>query len=136
MELIKGYPQRKPFRNKKNSATDSVVIGRNYSSNLCMIRSLGKAGHDVEVIRLTSRKATFKEIVKQEIPEAHSIYTKAFYNCSQANNGIKVFEMLMKLANKKRKKSLFPTDDVSAYIVDQYYEDLKEHYLINYIDMN
>lgn len=133
IEFIKGYPQRNPFRSKEGVAT-VIVFGRNYSSNLCISRSLGVAGYEVDMIRLTSKRIQYKDLIRQSFPEAHSKYTRAFYICSQAHNGIKVFEMLMNLAEKDNKKCLFPTDDVSAYIADQYYDELKEYYYLPDID--
>jgi len=134
LEFIKGYPQRNPFRKNKKEVTFAVVFGRNYSSNLCISRSLGIAGHEVEMIRLTSKRIRYKDLFRQSFPEAHSIYTKAFYTCSQANNGTRVFELLMELADTEHKKCLFPTDDVSAYIADQHYDELKEYYYLPDID--
>ena len=75
------YPQTKP-ENKRNPYAETprvMICGRNYSSNLCMARAFGKAGYEVEILRIYQKRPRITELLKQIKPDAYSKYVKAFY---------------------------------------------------------
>lgn len=130
-EMLKGYPQHKPGNARSRSAGPRVMIaGRNYSSNLCMARSLGMAGYDVEILRIHTRRPDKKNTLARMIPEAYSKYVKAFYICSLQGSSKRAVDALIKAADRERKMLLVPTDDVAAYIIDEFYDQLKDLYYL------
>lgn len=132
-EVVRGYPQIKRANRRKPSSESSLpralVVGRNYCSNLCMARSLGMAGYDVEILRIVSSKKNRTKL-NSIIPEAYSRYVKAFHTCTRGQNGVNLLKTMQRIADPSCKMMVFPTEDVAAYIVDQYYDRLKEHYIL------
>lgn len=130
-EMLKGYPQYKPGNARRRSAQPrAMVAGRNYSSNLCMARSLGLAGYDVEILRIHTRQPDKKNTLALMIPEAYSRYVKAFYVCALQGSSKRAVDKLIREADRERKMLLVPTDDVAAYIIDEFYDQLKEFYIL------
>ena len=128
-KMLMGYPQYKPGNARSRSAWPRVMVaGRNYSSNLCMARSLGLAGYDVEILRIHTRKPDSRNVLASMIPEAYSKYVKAFYVCSLQGDSFNAVKALLNAADRERKMLLIPTDDVAAYIIDEYYDRLKDCY--------
>lgn len=127
-----GYPQakranqRKPFSEKPRV----LVAGRNYCSNLCMARSLGEAGYEVEVLRIFQVKPKWYHLLKRLKPDAHSEYIKAYHVCISRRKSRVIVNRLIRLADKYRKMLLIPADDLVANIADQYYDELKQYYLM------
>ena len=135
-ECVKAYayglPQTKA-ENKRNPASEKprvIISGRNYSSNLCLARSFGKAGYEVEILRIFHRKPKRTEPMKQMRPDAYSKYIKAYYECVTNNKNYHIKNRLIELADKDRKMLLIPADDLVASAADRYYDELKEYYLI------
>ena len=128
-KMLMGYPQYKPGNARNKSAGPRVMVaGRNYSSNLCMARSLGLAGYDVEILRIHTRKPDGRNVLASMIPEAYSKFVKAFYVCSLQGDSRNAVNALLKAADRERKMLLIPTDDVAAYIIDEFYDQLKDCY--------
>ena len=126
--FLRGYPQSRPGNSRKRSNCPRVmVIGKNFSSNLCMARSLGMAGYDVEVFRIVPRKKQ-KDPSASLIPDAYSKYVKAFYTCPQLSG--KIAARLKSLADSKGRMLLIPTEDVAAYIIDEHLDELREFYYV------
>ena len=120
---------------KKNEfsteAKDSVlIVGRNYSSNLCMARSFGLQGFDTEILRTFPKKPIFKQYF---VPESFSKYVKAFHTCVISHEGNNLIDKLIEIAGPK-KKLLIPSDDLSVSIVDSHLDELSEYYLIPSIE--
>ncbi len=123
------YPQTKK-KNQRNSNTERpriLVVGRNYCSNLCMARSFGKAGYEVEVLRVFHKKQRLRQYLT---PEAYSKYVKAYYVCVTNRKNSRLVQKLEFLADSTKKMLLIPCDDFSAEIIDDNYEQLKQYYLI------
>ena len=130
-KMLMGYPQYRPGNARKKSAGPRVMVaGRNYSSNLCMARSLGLAGYDVEILRIHTRKPDRNNVLASMIPEAYSKFVKAFYVCSLQGDSKRAVDVLLKVADPELKMMLIPTDDVAAYIIDEYYDLLKNSYYL------
>ena len=127
-----GYPQMKKAnkRNPKAEKPRVMVVGRNYCSNLCMARSMGAAGYDVEILRIFTKKPKWYDFMKWLKPDAYSKYVKAYRVCVNNREDAPVVRRLVNIADKNRKMLLIPADDMVASIVDANYNKLKKHYLI------
>lgn len=127
-----GYPQMKKAnkRNPKAEKPRVMIVGRNYCSNLCMARSMGAAGYDVEILRIFTKKPKWYDFMKWLKPDAYSKYVKAYRICVSNRQDEPVVKKLKAIADKNRKMLLIPADDMVASIVDANYNKLKKHYLI------
>lgn len=128
--LMLGYPQvyeknnRNPFAEKPRV----VVAGRNYCSNLCMARSLGQAGYEVEVLRVFQVKPKWYDLMKQLKPDAYSKYVKAFHICIANRKPQRIVKKLIRMGDPYRKMLLIPSDDLVANIADEYMKKLRRFY--------
>lgn len=134
--ILLGYPQMKKKNQRDPNAERPRVLvsGRNYCSNLCMARSLGEAGYEVEILRIFQKRPKRKNILKMIKPDAYSKYVKAYYVCVSNRRSRRIVNRLKKLADPDRKMLLIPADDLVANIVDDYLEELQEYYLLPNID--
>ena len=129
---ILDYPQahlhnrRNPFAEKPRV----VVAGRNYCSNLCMARSLGQAGYEVEVLRIFQVKPKRTDLMKLLKPDAYSKYVKAFHICISNRKPKKIVKKLISIADPYRKMLLIPSDDLVANIADEYMKKLSPYYVM------
>lgn len=128
---LKGYPQERRHnrRNPNSEYPRILIVGKNSSTNLAMARSFGEAGYEVEVLRIFPRKPAKDDPLKSFTPDAFSRYIKAFYTCSTNGDNLKVYMKIMSLVDKTRKMLLVPADDISASIIDKYYDDIKDYFL-------
>lgn len=128
---ILGYPQMKPEnqRNPESEFPRVVVLGRNYCSNLTMARGIGKAGYEVEILRIFQRKPKFRNVMKWLKPDAYSKYVKAYRVCVSRRSS-RVVKMLKKMADPDRRMLLIPTDDYTAHIADMNYDALSPYYMM------
>lgn len=107
-----------------------VVTGRNYCNILTMTRGLGKAGYQVDVLRVFKTKPKKVNLMAQMKPDACSKYVNRFVECIVNNDPKRVVEQLIKLANPSRKKLLIPVDDYLAHVVDENMHVLEPYYLM------
>lgn len=130
------YPQtKKKNRRDPNSERPRVIVsGRNYASNLCLARSFGEAGYEVEILRIFQKGPGLKQIMRQLQPDAYSKYIKAYHVCVTKRQGIMLVKKLKELADPGRKMLLIPADDLVASIADEYYDDLKDLYAMPNIE--
>ena len=130
--FLLGYPQSRKC-NRRNPYAESprvLVAGRNFSSNLCMARSVGKAGYEVESLRIFQTKPKLREVLRKMHPEAYSKYIKAYHVCISNRNSKNIVRKLIQIADPYRKMLLIPCDDLVANIADEHYEELKEYYVL------
>lgn len=130
--ILLGYPQTKS-KNKRNANAEKprvMVAGRNYCSNLCMARSLGEAGYDVEVLRIFQVRPKKTNLMKIMKPDAYSEYVKAYHVCVSRRRSKRIVNRLKNLADLDRKMLLIPADDLVANIVDDHLEELSELYYL------
>jgi len=133
---LMGYPQMKkenianPFSEKPRV----VVAGRNYCSNLCMARSLGEAGYEVEILRVFQVKPKWTNVMKQMKPDAYSKYVKAFHICIANRKASRVVKKLISIADPYRKMLLIPADDLVANIADEHMKKLSKYYVLPNVD--
>ncbi len=129
---ILGYPQtKKANRRDPNAEKPRVLVaGRNYCSNLCMARSLGEAGYEVEVMRVFQKRPKKLNIIKALKPDAYSKYIKAYYVCVSQRRSKRIRNHLIRHADPDRKMLLVPCDDLVAEIADRFYEELSPYFIM------
>ena len=104
-----------------------VVIGRNYTSRLGMIRAVGMAGYDVTVIKTNGLPET-KDI------DAFSKYVKKYLYAKEPNRD-ELISVLMTLKSDKGKVVIIPVDDYAASTIDDNIDLLKDNFLFPNINM-
>ncbi len=131
-QVIKGYPQAKRANKRNPNATTPrvLVAGRNFCSNLCMAKSLGEAGYEVEVLRVFQKKPGEHNILRKLRPEMYSKYVKAYYVCNSRRNAVRIVERLKAIADENNRMLIIPADDLVANIIDEYYNELKDYYIM------
>lgn len=105
----------------------AVVLGRNYTSLLGMIRAAGRAGCQVTAIRTTGGGKPEGAPV-----EAASRYCTAHHYVKQDREAV-VRLLLEKCAQPGEKTLLLPVDDFVASTIDLNQERLAEHFLFPHI---
>ncbi len=127
-----GYPQTKKANQRDPLAEKPrvMVAGRNYCSNLCMARSLGEAGYEVEVLRIFQRRPKRTSLMKALKPDAYSKYIKAYYQCVSQRRSKRIKNHLIRHADPDRKMLLIPCDDLVAEIADRFYDELSPYYIM------
>lgn len=131
--VICGYPQARKSndRNLDKGGPRVLVTGRNYCTNLSIARSLGEAGYSVEVLRIFQTKPKRNNIIKRYLrPDAYSKYIKAYYVCVSERRSRRIVRRLKRIADKTNKMLLIPADDLMAYIIDDYLDELSDYYLL------
>lgn len=104
-----------------------VVIGRNYTSRLGMIRAVGMAGYEVIVIK-TNGTSEGKDI------DAYSKYVKEYlYAREPDREGL--LKVLVSLKRVNSKTVIIPVDDYAASTIDENIELLKADFLFPNINM-
>ena len=126
------YPQMDPVnaRNPESPMPRVIVSGRNYGSNLCISRAIGQAGYEVEVLRIFHRKPKRRQLLKKIMPDAYSKYVKAFHICVYGGKSKRVVNKLIRIADPDRKMLIVPADDLVACILDDYYDELSQYYIL------
>lgn len=100
-----------------------VVIGRNYTSRLGMIRAVGMAGYEVIVIK-TNGMPDSKDI------DAYSKYVNKYLYAREPDRKALV-KLLLSLKSDKNKTILIPVDDYAASTIDEYTNQLKDFFFPN-----
>jgi len=105
-----------------------IVLSRNYSTGLGVIRSLGAAGYTVDLVASVKKRGS-------SIIAASSKYVRntveVFSPKIQEDTGDELVEVLMGYAEQYDKKIvLFPTDDFTALVVDSNRCKLKDYFVI------
>ncbi|MBR6484009.1 MAG: hypothetical protein IKT14_03225, partial [Clostridiales bacterium] len=101
-----------------------IVLSRNYSTGLGLIRSLGQAGFDVDLVASARRKNS-SAIASSSKYTGHTreFLTPVIYG----DEGRDITDYLMEEGAKDdRTKVLFPADDYTASVVDLNRDLLKE----------
>lgn len=105
----------------------AVVIGRNYTSRLGMIRAVGKVGYSVIVVNTTRGKS--KDI------DAYSRYVSKYCYAREPDRNELIKVILSLVSNNSEKIVLIPVDDYAASTIDNNIELLKKHFLFPHIGM-
>lgn len=110
----------------ENSKPLVIVLSRNYSTGLGVIRSLGAAGYTVDLIASTKKKgssviASSSKYVRNSV----EVMTRNI----QGDTGKGLIDELMKYVDTyDNKKVLFPVDDFTTSVIDQNRELLKPYF--------
>lgn len=102
----------------------AIVIGRNYTSRLGMIRAAGLAGCDVFVIN-TEKKAETSSTVF----DYSSKYVRKTFAAPEPDEERLVKTILGQCPDGNEKAVLLPTDDYAAAVIDRNQERLRESFL-------
>ena len=129
---MRGYPQGRK-KNQRDPAAETprvLVAGRNWCSNLTMAKSVSEGGYEAEVLRIVQAKPGDNNLLKWLKPEMRSKHVKAFYFRNSRRNRLRIVDELKKLADPDRKMLLIPADDLIAYTIDEFYDELEPYYLM------
>ena len=128
--MNKSYDEELEVLTDKIDRNNIIIASRNYCNLLTMTRALGEVGYNIDVLRVHKRKPSIKSIIRKMKPEALSQYVNHYYECIADNDEEKVLKQLIEIADKNNRRLLIPADDYLAYIIDIYYDDLKEYYIL------
>ena len=95
-----------------------------------MARSFGKAGYEVEVLRIFQTKPRFANLMRFLKPDAHSKYVKAYHTCICDDQNSRIAQALLSLGGSGEKMLLVPACDLAASAADEYLDQLKSCYLL------
>ena len=102
-----------------------IVAGSNYSSSLCMARSLGRAGYNVKIYRLFQGKPKLGGLMTYIRPESHSKYVGQYRQYIVEDN--RAFaDMLIRDAQPGEKQLFVPVDDLTTSLLDENYDTVNE----------
>lgn len=111
-----------------NSKPLVVVLSRNYSTGLGVIRSLGEAGYTVDLIASVKKPGT-SVIASSSKYVRNSV--EILSRKIQGDTGENIIEALLEYAKKNNeKKVLFPADDFTTSVIDKNREVLSEYFLM------
>lgn len=109
-----------------------IVMGRNYTSRLGMIRATGLNNCDVYVVKTDKNRASF---YKKNYIDSSSKFVKKYF-CIEEPNEMGLVELLINNFSKiSPKPVLIPTDDYTAAVIDKNTDTLISYFLfpnINY----
>lgn len=104
-----------------------IVMGRNYTSRLGMIRAAGKAGYKVAVIKTDKNKKTAS--TPERIDAASKYVEPGMYYYIKEPDDEELINILMKdLAETSYKPILLPTDDYTAAVIDKNLDKLSQYF--------
>ena len=95
-----------------------IVIGRNYTSRLGMIRALGRAGHDVYVIQTNGTRDI----------DSRSKFIKGYYRAEEPNRELLISTIIQIQEEFGEKFILIPVDDYAASVIDENIEVFKDKF--------
>lgn len=104
----------------------TIVIGRNYTSRLGMIRALGLIGCDVHVIKTNGNGKD---------PDAYSKYVSGYHYAPQPDKELLIQKIRLIGSKCREKVVIVPVDDYAASTIDEHLDELKSHFLMPNIHM-
>lgn len=105
----------------------AIVMGRNYTTCLCMIRAAGMVGCDVILIQTCSKLGISRKIDRK------SKYVIGYNYCPEPNRSALV-DMILSYKNYREKVVLLPTDDYVASTIDLNLDVLKKDFLMPHVN--
>jgi predicted ATP-grasp superfamily ATP-dependent carboligase len=115
----------------------AVVLGRNYTSLLGMIRAAGQAGCEVTVIRTVRRfpsTSRLKKFVTGGAIDSNSKYVKKHMYAIEPDRKGLIDKIIKEFETTTEKVILLPTDDFTASTIDLFQDLLNEKFLFPNID--
>lgn len=119
---------KKPTSGKNGKRV--IIISRNYSSILTMVRSLAGLGYEIEVLRTFEKTPKFTELFTRMNPEGYSKYVSKYSVLVTNHNPRKLVSKLIEMYNPDRRTLLIPADDIPMSVIDSYYDRLSQYYLL------
>ncbi len=107
-----------------------IVLSRNYSTGLGVIRSLGAAGYTVDLIASTKKKGSSRITSSSKYVRR---CTEVISPRIQDDDGGGIVEALMQYAGRQDGAVLFPTDDFTTKILASNYDLLNSHFIMPHI---
>lgn len=106
-----------------------IVLSRNYSTGLGVIRSLGAAGYTVDLIASVKKRGS--SIIASKSKYVRNV-VEVVTTKIQGDAGKEILDVLWEYTKKYDDKMiLFPTDDFTTTIVDSNRHSLKKHFLFS-----
>ena len=105
-----------------------IVLSRNYSTGLSVIRSLGAAGYTVDLVASSYKEGT-SAIAACSKYVRNSVEVLSRKIKGDAGNGL-VDELLKYAGKYEEKPVLFPTDDYTASVMDMNRNFLREDFIM------
>lgn len=110
-----------------------IIIGQGYAGRLSLARSLAHLTGKVTLINLVTYKKDGKKLQRNRQVDAYSKVVDRILFCAN-DNELMLRDLLRKEATAAYNKPiLVPDNDFSAYYVDAFQEDLKDHFLFPHI---
>lgn len=104
-----------------------VVLGHSYLSRLAIIRALGTYGYDITVLIVARDKKNVKI-------DCSSKYVTGVLICPYFDGNTLTNLLLDKCVDKDYKTILIPTNDVTACMIDEHLDELKDNFLFPHIN--
>ena len=108
-----------------------IVLGRNYTSRLGMIRAAGSAGCDVAVVQTDK----LEKRVKRPIDSFSKYITRGYFKANEPNTELIINVLLNNFKDTIPKPILMPTDDYTASVIDLNIDLLKEFFLFPSVNL-
>ena len=111
-----------------------VVIGRGYSGRLSIIRSLAEVDCDITIISLLPTMKLPEKTKRNDYTlDAYSKYVSRVFYSESYNTEMLLDILLNKCVDATQKTIIFPDNDFSAAVLDEYREQLKAYFYIPHI---
>ncbi|MBQ5783328.1 MAG: ATP-grasp domain-containing protein, partial [Oscillospiraceae bacterium] len=111
-----------------------IVLSRNYATGLSVIRSLGAAGYDVDLVASAIKEGKSELAACSKYVGNHVEVISKKVSSGKDEGVKKICEELMKYAGvHSQKPVIFPTDDYTASVMDQCRETLEPYFLMPHI---
>lgn len=104
-----------------------IVISRNYSTGLGVIRALGAAGYTIDLIASTKKKGS-SVIISSSKYIRNSV--EVLSSKIQGDTGQGILEELTKYFGREEKPVVFSVDDFTTKIIDNNRELLEKHFIL------
>ena len=115
------------IESNRSGAPLAIVIGRNYTTRLSLIRAAGMVGCDVVVIQT---KKTQKEVQRIDASSKFVVDCKI----SREPNQRELIDTILQYKDDTKKILILPADDYAAATVDLYFNELKGHFLFPHVN--
>ena len=94
-----------------------VVLARNYSTGLSVVRSLGDVGYTVDLVASSYKKGNAHIISSSKyLRNCTEVVTK---NIKEGGDDPQLLDALLKYSGESQKPVLFPTDDYTTSVMDR-----------------
>lgn len=105
-----------------------IIIGRNFTSRLGMIRAIGEDNSENEIVVIKTNGD------KPDI-DAYSKYISSYVYAREPNRSL-LIETIQRFQLPEEKSIIIPVDDYSASVVDEYADVLKKDFMFPHIEMS